>query len=409
MKRKLLLSASFIAVAFFSIAQHASKTFAITGRVNNNFYWADIKQVDINSGKVNKTLFEAEKTPFNSKGADNIVFASKSAVSNPTGLGVAACALDTRHNRLYFATMHYSDIRYLDLNSPDANFTTVRQNVIAKASKEAFQTEESHITRMVIAADGNGYALSNDANHLIRFTTDKRPVVEDLGNLIDSENSQGISIHNKCTSWGGDIVADAFGKLVIVSANHYVFVVDVRSRIATLTGTITGLPANFTTNGAAVDDDGNLVVSSANVFEGLYKVDMKSLAAVKVKSNEPAFNASDLANGNLLYQKEANDRIRYDITKPIAMPVSSIDAKIYPNPLTGTQFNVSFEGQPAGKYTIILTDLAGKALQSKVVNIAKPGQVEAVRFAGKTASGMYLVKVLSEKRQLAFSEKIVVN
>ena len=85
------------------------------------------------------------------------------------------------------------------------------------------------------------------------------------------------------------------------------------------------------------------------------------------------------------------------------------EAKVYPNPVTSAQFNVSFEGQRAGKYTIVLTDITGRALQSKVVNIAKSGQVEAVRFAGKNARGMYLVKILSEDRKLAFSEKLVVN
>jgi len=409
MKYKLLLSATFIAVSFFSTAQYASKTYAITGMANNKFFWADIKQVDIATGKINKTLFEADKTTFKIINPDKITVGSKTTDNSPTGLGVAACALDTRHNRLYFATMHFSDIRFLDLNKQDANFTTIKKNVIASTSNAGYQPEENHITRMVIAADGFGYALSNDANHLIRFSTAKKPVVEDLGNLIDAEINKGISIHNKCTSWGGDMVADAFGKLVIISANHNVFTVDINSRIASLTGTISGLPANFTTNGAAVDDDGNLVVSSANVFEGLYKVNMKNLAAMKVQSKESAFNASDLANGNFLSQKEANDITRYDLVKSTILPGVTGDAKVYPNPLTGTQFNVVFEGQPAGKYTIILTDIAGRALQSKVVSISKPSQVEAVHLTDKTVRGMYLVKVLSEGRQLAFSEKIVIN
>jgi hypothetical protein len=392
----------------FSFAQFASKTYAITGKANNAFFWADIKQVDINSGKVNKTLFEPDKTAFKMSDADKTVVASKGIPQNPTGLGVAACAFDTRHNRLYFATMHYADIRFLDLDKPDANFTTVKKSVIATGNNTALLPEENHITRMVIAADGNGYALSNDANHLLRFGTGKTPVVEDLGNLIDAENSQAISIHNKCTSWGGDMVADAFGKLVIISANHNVFSVDVNSRLVSYTGAITGLPGNFTTNGAAVDDDGNLVVSSANVFDGLYKVNIKNLVAAKVPGVDPAFNASDLANGNLLSQKEASDLTRFDIIKLVTAPAVA-DARVYPNPLTGSQFNVSFEGQPAGKYTIVVSDIAGKALQSKVVFIGKSGQVEAVRLVNKTARGMYLVKVLSESKQQVLSEKIMVN
>ncbi len=406
MKYKLLLSATLISASLFSTAQDASRTYAITGKANNNFFWADIKQVDISNGKVNKTVFEADKTAFKFNNLDQAGTAARSADNNPTGFGVAACALDTRHNRLYFATMHFSDIRYIDLSGDGASFTTIKKNVIPLAAKTGYQPEENHITRMVIAADGYGYALTNDANHLIRFSTAKRPVIEDLGNLVDAASSKGISIHNKCTSWGGDMVADAFGKLVIVSANHQVFSIDPKTRIVSHTGTITGLPANFTTNGAAVDDEGQLVVSSANVFEGLYKVNMENLAAVKVPSTEAAFNASDLANGNFLNQKAANDLVRFNNTK---LPVLVSDAKVYPNPSTGSQFNVLFEDQPTGKYTILLTDLTGRPLQSKVVSIAKPGQVETMRVTGKTARGMYLVKVLNDQKKLAFSEKLVIQ
>jgi hypothetical protein len=407
MKYRLLLCTALLPASFFLSAQKTTKTYAITGKPNNNFLWVDIKQVDINTGKINKVLFETEKTAFKMSNIDRAGTASKNAGSNPTGFGVAAAALDTRHNRLYFATMHFSDIRYLDLNADEASFTTVKLNAIPMVSDGGYQPEENHITRMVIGADGYGYALSNDANHLIRFSTAKNPEVTDLGNLVDAQSNNGAKVKNKCTGWGGGMVADAFGNLVVVSASHNVFTVDVQSRVATLKGTITGLPANFTTNGVAVNDEGELVVSSANVFEGLYKFNIKDLAAVKVPSTEAPFNASDLANGNLLSQKEADDLARYNPSK-LKLP-SIAEAKIFPNPLNGTQFNVSFEDQPAGKYTIVLTDIAGRPFQSKVVTISKSGQIVPMRLLGNNTSGMYLVKILNENRQVAFSDKIVIN
>jgi hypothetical protein len=86
-----------------------------------------------------------------------------------------------------------------------------------------------------------------------------------------------------------------------------------------------------------------------------------------------------------------------------------VKQEVYPNPLTGNQFNVVFDQQPAGRYTILLTDIAGRSLQSKVVTISKSNQVETVRVTGKTARGMYLVKVLNGRKDLAFSEKVVVQ
>ena len=410
MKSKFLLTASLVSISLFSVAQKSTNTYAITGKTNNNFLWADIKQIDIATGKVIKTLFESDKTAFKITSLDNKVAEQKGQIANPTALGVAACALDARHNRLYFAPMHFSDIRFLDLDKNEPNFTIAKKNIIPTPAGAVYQPEENQITRMVIAADGYGYALTNDANHFIRFTTGKKTVVEDLGSLIDAESNKGISIHNKCSSWGGDMLADAFGKLVIISANHNVYTVDAKTKLTAFTGTITGLPANYTTNGAVVDNDGNMVVSSANVFEGLFKVNFKDLKAERIATADKTFNASDLANGNFLLQKEADAASRFDVSKSVLPDFASgSDAKIFPNPATGDQFNVLFDRQKTGRYTILLTDLAGRALLSKTVSIGKSSQVEAVRLINKTAKGTYLIKVLNENKQLAFSEKVVLQ
>lgn len=408
MKRTLLFSAAFFTTSFFTQAQNSARSYAITGKVNNNFFWADIKQVDLATGKVIKTLFEADKTVFKIINADNASDA-RIATANPTGFGVAACALDAVHNRLYFAPIHFSDINYLDLNQPEARFTTVKAGLLARPAGNGFQSEENQITRMVIAADGYGYALTNDANHLVRFSTGKNAAVQDLGPVIDAAENKGISVHNKCSSWGGDMVADAFGKLVIVTASHNIFNIDVDARTAKFAGTITGLPANFSTNGAAVDDDGNMVVSSANVFEGLYKVNMKDLSAVKIVSTEKPFNASDLANGNFLLQKEADAARNFELTKSM-LPLTTIsDTKVFPNPVTGSQFRVLMEGQKTGRYTIVVTDLAGRTLQSKVISLTKAPQTTTINLARRQAKGTYMVNVLNDNKQVVSTEKLVLE
>ncbi len=412
MKHLFLLTLTFILVSTAALAQKSNRTYAITGKSNNNFFWADIKEIDIASGKVLKTIFDAEKTSFKTKALnDNEARTQTPENLKPTEFGVAACALDSRHNRLYFAPMHFADIRFLDLESKEASFTVIKKNIIpVSASNVVYQPEENQITRMVIAENGFGYALTNDANHLIRFSTGKSAAVEDLGNLVDAASNNGLSIHNKCTSWGGDMLADAFGKLVVISANHNVFTVDVKSRVATFTGTITGLPANYTTNGAVVNSDGDIVLSSANVFEGLYKCNFKDLKAVGIPNVDKTFNASDLANGNFLLQKEADATNKFDLTK-FTLPSfeGATDAKVFPNPVTGSQFNVFFEGQKPGRYNMVFTDLAGRTITSKVITISRGNQVENCNLLAKTPKGTYLLKVLNERKQLAFSEKIIVQ
>jgi len=407
MNVKLLLCTFFVLPAIGSLAQNSSKTYAITGTAANRFVWTDIKQIDISNGKTGKTLYESGKTAYKAVSLDRTMTARAEANSNPAGFGIAACAYDARHNRLYFAPMHFSEISYVALNKSELTFTTVKRNILPAVNK--YVAEENQLSRMVIGADGFGYALTNDGNHLLRFSTGKSPVVEDLGALSDAESNKGISVHNKCSSWGGDMLADAFGKLVVISANHNVYTIDVKTKIATYTGTISGLPANYTTNGAVVDDNGDIIVSSANVFDGLFKVNYKDLKAVKVETEDKTFNASDMANANLLLQKEADALVKFDVSKSMLPSFAAAgDARVYPNPIVNNQVNVLFDGQPSGRYSIQVTDIAGRILQVKDVTITGK-QLESVRFSKKPTNGTYIVKVVNSKKELAFTDKVVVQ
>ena len=53
-------------------------------------------------------------------------------------------------------------------------------------------------------------------------------MITDLGNIVDAGSNNGISVHNQCSSWGGDMVADASGKLILFTAAHQVFEIDPR-------------------------------------------------------------------------------------------------------------------------------------------------------------------------------------
>ena len=61
MKHSFLLTLTFISILTCSLAQKNNRTYAITGKSGNNFFWADIKEIDIKSGKVLRTIFDADK------------------------------------------------------------------------------------------------------------------------------------------------------------------------------------------------------------------------------------------------------------------------------------------------------------------------------------------------------------
>lgn len=416
MNIKSLLSVGFILASLASNAQ-SNKAYAITGDGNNDYVWMNIREVDLGSGQVTKTIFLRNQSNFimtdivTKKSIEHTATSQgnvRTTRDYPTSTMVAAAAFDANANRLYFIPMRLGELRWIDLNVKEdaTRFYTLQSDILSTD----FTDESTNITRMVIAADGNGYAITNDGNHLYKFTTGKTPVITDLGNLVDAESNKGMSIHNKCTSWGGDMVGDAFGKLYVISANHQVFSIDINTRIATHLGAITGLPAGYTTNAAAVNSNGEIVVSSATKFDGYYKLSLSDLAAVKVQGSDVKYNASDLAGSNLLLQKEADAANKFSMANSKLTPISSsVDTKVFPNPITNSSFSVLFDGRKEGIYSISLTDLAGRTLQTKTVNITKGSQIESVNLVAKPAKGMYMVKVLDENKQTILTEKVMIQ
>ena len=418
MNFKFLLSATFSLSALLTTAQNNNKAFAITGDGNQDHLWMSIRQVDLGTGQLSKTIFQRGKTNFvltdvntkttsTEKNSTDNVYMSK---DYPTGSFVAAAAYDSRNNKLFFAPMRIGELRWveLDVKNETPKFYRLSSEVLNFGDP---QDEANHITRMVIAADGNGYAMTNDGNHFIKFTTGRKPVITDLGNLVDDESNNGMSIHNKCTSWGGDMLADAFGKLYVISANRNVFVVDINTRVASYKGAITGLPGNYSTNAAAVNNKGEIVVGSANVFDGYYTLKLDDLKAVRLEGSDKTYNASDMANGNLLLQKEADEAKKYSVS---SAPVpdntfSNSDKRVFPNPVTSSSFAVLFNGFKAGTYNIVLTDLSGRSMQSQKAAIGKGNQKETVNLKAVSGKGMYMVKVFDEAKQVVFTEKIMIQ
>ena len=428
MKRKTLLSVIFSAFFFCGFSQNNNRAFAITGQAKGNFNWIDIRGIEMSSGNANAVLFENGKTKFSFRDAETQKAVDKiSAIGNPallktnnatvslntillhnptpTSLMSAAIAYDKKHDKLFFASMHTGNLMWLDLRSTNEtpSFYTIQKPLVENHN---FDDEAFNITRMAIGADGNGYALTNDGNHLVRFSTGKKTVITDLGKLIDAESNKSISVHNPCSSWGGDMVADAFGKLYLFTANHNVFEIDIQSRIATYKGGVINLPPAFSLNGAAVDKDENVMVSSANSFEGFYKINMKDLSATKLITKGQVFNASDLASSHLLKEGER---------KTGAASLAELEVignkfiSVYPNPVSNGQLKISFDNNEAGEYKIALTDLQGRLIESKTVYVKYHGQIENYKLKTKPVKGLYLIKITNAENQNILSDKLVIE
>jgi Secretion system C-terminal sorting domain len=335
----------------------------------------------------------------------------------PFATNSAAMAYDKKHERLYYTPMSINQLRYIDLKSGKIYYFEDEEFGTVKSGGDG----ANQITRMVIASDGDGYALTNDGNHLIRFTTGKKPTITDLGSLTD-DAANTRSIHSG-GGYGGDMVADAAGNLYLVTANRNVFKINIESKIATHKGSIKGLPQGFSTNGAMVEEGSSVIIASSESTVGYYRFDLNTLQAEKVSTSGDVFNASDLANGNLAFDKKKKDKKEEEIkTEPVTEVTDAIAKKtqqeeamlkngiaVYPNPVTNGVVRLSFSEQPAGRYQVQLLDLSGRLVSAKEVNINSVAQTEEFRFPDLSVKGNYLIRVTSEANKVNVTNKIVVQ
>jgi len=417
MRYRTLLSAIACLVVSSSYAQQANRIFAITSdnTTSNRFLWMNISEVDINTGKVIRPLFERSSTAFDMyDGATRTKITPQARntghfrrmvlnTQTPTATMVAAAAYDGRRNRLFLTPMQIPELRWIDL---DDNNTTLKVYTLPLPfAPGELANEGSQITRMVIAADGYGYALTNDANHLIRFSTGRKITVTDLGALQDASSNNNISVHNKCSSFGGDMISDADGNLYMFSAYHAIFKISVDDKMATYIGTIKNLPGNYTTNGAAIDDNGRLIVSSANSNDGYYSVDMNTWEASKMDNGGgTGLSISDLASSRFAFEKTKKaDPVVF--TKPIQLNKITV----YPNPVTESAFRISFDNKETGRYLVQVMDVRGRVAMQQSINVGFKNQVVEIEIPSKLSKGMYMVKVLNANGKSMYADKILVD
>ncbi|MFP5042201.1 T9SS type A sorting domain-containing protein [Parasediminibacterium sp. JCM 36343] len=385
--------------AFFSIvsAQTSSRIFAITGDTKGNVNWNAVREVSSKDGSLKSTFY----TPSANQALRYVSSINKNITpsAEPAISAIAATAYDSKNNRLYFTNMRGNTLNYVDLSQQ--GFTVVSNADGAFNTGDKFKSEAAIITRMTFGADGAGYALSNDGEHLIRFTTGSRPIISNLGRLIDASENGNTSVHNQCTSWGGDMVGDAFGNLYLITMHASVYKINTQTLVTKLVGTIKGLPAEFTTNGAAVNEDGDLIVSGAAYTESYFKIDFGTLQVVSpVKSEGGVYNASDLASANLLYQAKAT-------TVATAAIAATEQVSVYPNPAVGRAFQVKITKPASEKYAVQVTDISGKVVLQNSTAVGNPSL--KVNLPAGTPAGVYLLKVTNTAKQTVYNNKLVVE
>lgn len=397
-----------------SFSQKADRfAFAVTDVQQQGANWSYLRKIDLQTGAYSDVLLngtDASLLAYNAstrkqfeKPLNDARFGS--SINAAFATGVAALAYDKKNNRLYYTPMFIDQLRYIDLKTMKVFYVTDK----AFTGKPQKSSDQGNIvTRMVIASDGYGYAMTNDATQLIRFTTGRKLEITDMGTIVDDQGNKNVSIHNSCSSFGGDIIADDEGNLYVFSARNYVFKINTETKVATHLGVISGLPTGFTVNGAAINAENKIIVGSATSAKSFFTIDHNSLVATPYVIEGTIWQTSDLANGNLL--ATAN--------RPASKPLELISnnstddnnkVSVFPNPVTNNQFAVQFNDLEAGQYTIQITDVMGRNISQQVVTLNSKMQIQSVKMDKSSAKGFYLVKVVDQNKSLVFSKKILVQ
>jgi len=402
-----ILMLSLITSVSFS---QSRKFFAVTGEQYGNVNWIAFRQIDLDGKSPIRTLYvpaASNETVYDATSGQQLISNDIKAAGPASAIPqacaclnnrmVAAIAYDAKNNRIYYTQMLGNQLRYLDLNSAQPKSYAVTTQLLKNFPNQ--QGEASVITRMVIASDNYGYALTNDNQHLIRFTTGKQTSITDLGALVDAKSNGENSVTTEFKSWGGDMVADAKGNLYLFAMQRGVYKINPNTRLATFLGTIKNIPQDYTVNAAMVDDATNVIVGSSTKTTNYYRVNLNTLDATELaKNSDQVYNVSDFANANFAFGNNSN---------AVAKTLTKNGVNIYPNPVQNKTISIQFNNIAKGKYIIQLNETEGKTILKKEVTIAG-SQTESLTVSSISA-GTYLINVLNDKGVSIYNEKVIIS
>jgi hypothetical protein len=415
--RKCFTTVVLYLIAFQSFAQNtARKTFIITSTANNPAAYTRISSIDVNANKPISDIYEPGK-PYAYRNNCYVPYAQLQAGSTellktPMGGAVACMAFDAKNNRLYYIPQQLSELRYLDLSRPNPSFTVYESQSLNLLHNR--EDVANQVTRMTIGADGFGYALSNDGEHLVKFSTQNTPLIQDLGVLIDNPKNQ-VMVRSSCTSWGGDLVGAADGNLYLVTAHNHVFRISLPSKQADYIGQVKNLPQEFTSNGASVDEDGNLLLScGASIgkkFAPIYKVNWSSLEASPAGENIAGIgNIADMASSNLLFQKDVKTNDISFNKQPLVTEDNLPVIGVFPNPVSHGRFQLKLANmQEKGEYRVSVVDMAGKAIMETKLTVTGKTGSQTFNFPARQPRGVYVLQLSDAFNRNVFSQQLIVE
>ncbi|UOE38647.1 T9SS type A sorting domain-containing protein [Chryseobacterium oryzae] len=298
-------------------------------------------------------------------------------------------AYDLSGNNLVYMPMFSSNVYILNQNTKEI---TLIENSVAKVTPCDIN---SHITRMATGYDGNIYAINNAGTQFIQISKKNGEYsVKDLGIIKDDVSNGKNSFTAIESGFGGDMIADADNNFYVFSVSGNIFKISPKELTAKFIGKISGLPENYSVNGAAVNAKGNIVIASAKGAP-LYELSLKNLEA-KQLPGEQNLHIYDLASKYFV-----NDRV----TATPAM--ANID--VFPTKIEDQSFTVNVNDKNIqGNIKLAVLDASGKVIFNTNLFV-KGGNLSQQINLRNVPTGAYLVNIKNDKGKVLLSKKILVT
>jgi len=103
--------------------------------------------------------------------------------------------------------------------------------------------------------------------------------------------------------------------------------------------------------------------------------------------------------------------LNFPETETIGTLENSLSRKVqaYQNPVTESVFTIQFSQLTAGDYYLELTDIMGRQVLQKKMNISGDQQTEKVYINPLWTHGVYLIKLRDQNSKEVYTQKIVVQ
>ncbi|WP_312075316.1 T9SS type A sorting domain-containing protein [Chryseobacterium sp.] len=377
-----------LVVLFGSISVSAQQDFfALAGKDSQKIEFSDFRAMN-SDGTSGTQIFNVDsQSDVFSQTSRSKITEDKNAYGNAQAMNLAALATDLSQENLVYMPMFSSNIYVLNQKTKQI---TLVENTVARVTACDIN---SHITRMTLGYDGSFYAMNNSGTQLLQISKKNNQYsVADLGIVKDATSNGKNSFTSMETGFGGDMIADAEGNFYVFSAAGNVFKVSPKNLEAYFLGKISGLPENYSVNGAAVNSKGKIVVASAK-GNALYEVNFETLEA-KQLAGETNLHIYDLASKYFL-----NDRK--------AVEIQAITAEIYPTRIDENFIFVNLnQAKIKGNIKVDIFDLSGKNVLSKILSVKDGNLNERVELSN-LSQGAYLVSVSDNSGKVISTKKVL--